>query len=165
MRPWFPLLVGSVFYLAALLWAATELPPDGVPLHFDAAGAPTRFGTRAEFLGFGTVVGLVMIGTGVGVYALVMRAPLNAISVPHKEYWTHPSRSARLRRMLAEDMGRLFGVIVAFLALVPVATVYATRADPVRLPAGATWLAVAVLVVGLVVWCVWQTRHRYRPAV
>ncbi|GAA1397173.1 hypothetical protein GCM10009613_49440 [Pseudonocardia kongjuensis] len=163
MRPWFPLLAGSVFYAAALLWAATELPPDGVPLHFDAGGTPTWFGTRTQFLGFGALFGLFMIGTGAGLYALVARGPLGAVSVPHKEYWMHPRRAGRLRRMLAEDMGRLFGAVVAFLALVPVAAVHATRVDPPRLPVGPVWVAVTVLVLGIVAWCVWQTRYRYRP--
>lgn len=164
MRPWFPLLAGAALYAAALLWAAAELPPDGVPLHFDASGTPTRFGARAEFLGLGALFGAIMFLVGAGVYLLVTRGPLTVVNVPHKDYWMHPDRVPRLRRMLAHDMGWTFGAMLAFLAVVPLSTVYATREQPPQLPVGPVWSVVGVLVVGIVGWCVWLTRYRYRPA-
>ncbi len=42
VRPWFPLLAGSVFYAFALVWAAGELPEERVPLHFDPTGETQR---------------------------------------------------------------------------------------------------------------------------
>lgn len=164
MRPWVPLLAGSACYVAALLWAALELPPEGVPMHVDAAGTPTRLGTRADFLALGALVGTLLVLVGAGTCLLATRGPLTALNVPHKQYWTHPQRVARLRSMLAHDMGWTFGVLLAFLAVVPVSAVYATRVQPPRLPAGPVWTVVGLLVAGLVVWCAWLARYRYRPS-
>ena len=164
MRPWLPLLAGSALYAAALLWSAAELPPAGVPVHFDASGTPTRFGTRGEFLAFGTLFGALLAAVGLGTYLLVTRGPLTMVNIPHKEYWTHPERVTRLRRMLGQDMSVTFGVVLAFLAFVPVGTVHATTAQPPRLPVGPMWIVVGLLVAGLALWCVWLARYRYRPS-
>lgn len=163
MRPWFPLLAGALCYAAALLWAAAELPPDGVPMHFDPAGTPTWFGTRTQFLGLGALFGTIMAVVGTGTYLLVTRGSLATINVPHKEYWTHPERVAQLRRMLGHDMGWTFGVVLLFLSVIPLSTVHALREEPTRLPVGPVWLVVGVLVLGIIGWCVWLGRYRYRP--
>lgn len=164
VRPWFPLLAGSVFYAFALVWAAGELPEDGVPLHFDPAGVPTAFGTRAGFLALGTLFGLLVAGIGAGLYRLVTTGSLAWVSVPHRDYWTAPQRVGRLRHMLAEDMGRTFGGTLLLLTAVPVAAVYATRSEPARLPVGPVWVVLVLLVVGIVGYCVYLGRYRYRPA-
>ncbi|SFM97260.1 hypothetical protein SAMN05216207_1005225 [Pseudonocardia ammonioxydans] len=164
MRSWFPLFAGALCYAAALLWAAGELPPDGVPLHFDAGGTPTSFGTRSRFLGLGALFGVIMAVVGTGTCLLAARGPLGVLNIPHKEYWTRPEHVPRLRRMLAHDMAWTFGVVLAFLSVVPLATVHAVQQQPVRLPVGPVWLTVGVLVVGLVAWCVWLARYRYRPS-
>ncbi|WP_145981438.1 DUF1648 domain-containing protein [Pseudonocardia sp. HH130629-09] len=163
MRPWFPLLAGAVFYAFSLVWAAGELPADGVPLHFDPAGVPTAFGSRAGFLTLAALFGLLVAGTGSGLHRLVTTGPLTRVSVPHREHWMRPQRVGRLRRMLAEDMGRIFGATLLLLTAVPVATVYATRAQPPRLPVGPVWVVLTLLVAGIVGYCVYLTRHRYRP--
>ncbi|WP_224389285.1 hypothetical protein [Pseudonocardia sp. ICBG1293] len=164
MRPWFPLLAGSVFYAFALVWAAGELPDDGVPLHFDPTGAPTAFGSRTRFLTLGTLFGLLVAGIGAGLHRLVTTGSLTRISVPHREYWTAPQRVGRLRHMLAEDMGRIFGGTLLLLTAVPVTAVYATRVQPPRLPVGPVWVVLALLVAGIVGYCVYLARYRYRPA-
>lgn len=164
VRPWFPLLAGSVFYAFALVWAAGELPEDRVPLHFDPTGVPTAFGSRAWFLTVGTLFGLLVAGIGAGLYRLVATGSLARVSVPHRDYWTAPQRIGRLRHMLAEDMGRTFGATLFLLTVVPVTAVYATRTDPPRLPVGAVWVVLALLVAGIVGYCVYLARYRYRPA-
>lgn len=157
------MLVGTGCYLASLAWAGIELPPDRVPMHFDASGSPTWFGTRTQFLGAGAVFGGIMIALGVGCHLLVTRGSLGTVNVPHKEYWVHPDRIARLRRMLATDMGWTFGVTLLFLSVVPLSAVHALTRRPPELPAGPVWVVVTVSVVGTAGWCVWLARYRYRP--
>jgi uncharacterized membrane protein len=162
VRAWLLLAAGAVVYAVAVVWSAAQVPPDGVPLHFDGSGLPTRWGTREEAVGSWAAAGGVVAAVAAAALLLVRRLPVRAINVPHREYWAAPERQHRFRRMIGRDVAVLLGVTLALLGLIPVGTVLATRSDPVELPA-VLLLPLIGYGVGVLVWGIVVLRHRYRP--
>lgn len=163
MRPWPLLLTGGLIYAAAVVWAATSLPSDSIPLHFDAAGAPDRFASRGEALATFIGIGLVMFGIGAGGIWFAHRSSLTFVNIPHKDYWTAPERRARLRQMLALDIALLMAATLALLGLIPLATVRALRSDPVGLPPVVLWSVLGLFLAAVAAWSIWLVKYRYRP--
>ncbi len=162
MRGWLVVAVGAALYAGAVVWMAGQLPPTGVPVHFDASGTPDRFGSRAEAVGSAATAGAVVAAIAVAALALVRWAPVRLLNVPHREYWTAPERVDRFRRMVGRDLALLLGGTLALLSLLPIGTVLATRADPVALPGLLAW-ALAGYLVAVGLWALWVVRYRYRP--
>lgn len=164
MRPWFALASGAALYALAVLWSGMQLPPEGVPRHFDAAGLADSFGSRSEALSSHIAFGGIMLGLGIGTVCLARWGPLRLVNIPHKNYWLRVDRRPVFRRMLANDLGIMMGCTLGFLGLIPLGSVFALQFDPVGLPGVVMWLAFAVYMIALFVWCGWLTMRRYKPA-
>lgn len=164
MRPWVTLVAGAVVYALSAVWAAGQLPAGGIPLHFDASGQADRFGDADDVITLWTWLGLGMLALGAAVTLLAQRGPLRFMNIPHRAYWTAPSRVATLRSMLAADVATVLGATLVFLALIPVWTVLGARSvDGSALDPLLIWLPIALYLVGILTWTIWFTRRRYRP--
>ncbi|WP_300009070.1 hypothetical protein [Pseudonocardia sp.] len=164
MLPWIALAVSGLVYAAAVWWSTLRLPADGVPRHFDATGAADAFGSRSDVVGGFVLIGAVMLGIGVAAVCLARWGSLRLVNVPHRAYWLQGGRTPRLRRMLATDLGLLLSATVAFLAVIPLATVFALRSEPAGIPPALLWGAVGAFAAAVIAWCVWLGRYRYHPA-
>ncbi len=163
MRAWLTLGAGAAVYAAAVVWAAGRLPPDGVPLHFDAAGAADRLGSRGAALTAMGLVGVGMLALGAGLVLLIHRGPLRSMNLPHREYWLTEERRPRLRRMLALDMAVIMGGTLAYLSFIPVSTALAAAAPDRAVPPVVLWTPTAVYFPAVLALVVWIARYRYRP--
>lgn len=163
MRPWVVLATSGGLYALVVAWAATQLPPDGIPLQFGAGGRVNRIGNRAEALTPSIVLAVVILALGVGLVLLARHGPLRALNIPNKEYWLAEGRAPEVRRMLADDMALTMAGVLVFLALIPVWAVLGARGGDDALPDVVVVAPVVALVVGLLVWTVWLARYRYRP--
>jgi hypothetical protein len=163
MRAWVVLATSGVFYALVVTWAATQLPSDGVPLQFGTSGRINRVGTRGEALTPSIVLAVVMLGLGVGLVLLARYGPLRALNIPNKSYWLAADRAPEVRRMLADDMALTIGGTLVFLALIPVWAVLGARGGDDALPDVVVVVPIGAFIVGLLAWCVWLGRYRYRP--
>jgi hypothetical protein len=127
MRAWAALASSSVLYALATAWAATQLPPDGVPLHF-GAGTANRLGSQNEAMTTSAVLGVVMLGVGVGLVLLARYGPLRAMNIPHKSYWLAEHREPEVRRMRPADMALIMSAPLVFLSLIPLWTALGAKA-------------------------------------
>jgi hypothetical protein len=129
MRAWAALLASSsVLYALVTAWAATQLPPDGMPLHFDAGGTADRLGSRSEAMTTSAVLGVVMLGLGVGLVLLARYGPLRAMNIPHKPCWLAEYREPEVRRMRPGGMALIISAPLVFLSLIPLWTVLGAKA-------------------------------------
>jgi hypothetical protein len=160
-RGWF--LASVIGFAVVLGYAWIMLPADGVPLHFDASGRADRHGTRQDALLFLGLVGLALAAV-MGWLARATvggRLPTTYLKLPHKEYWTHPSREPTMRRLMAEDLHHIGAATMALLAVMGVVTVDAAGRDGSVYPWGlAAVVGYCVFVVG---WMVRAHTTRYRP--
>lgn len=163
MRPWAALGASSVWYALATAWAATRLPPDGVPLQFDASGAENRVGARSEALTISVVPGVLVLGLGVGLVLLARYGPLTAMNIPHKSYWLTEEREPEVRRMLAADISLIMSATLVFLSLIPLWIVLGAEAGGDALSPLLFGAPIGAYVAGLLIWSVWFGRYRYRP--
>lgn len=100
-RQWLFLASGAVVYAAAVGWAATVLPVDGVPLHFRGWVAD-RIGSRTEAL-------VLLAALGAGLLAL------GALVVG-----VGPRRRPRTGPQTAAQAAPILGGTLAFLSFIPV---------------------------------------------
>lgn len=163
MRTWGALTASTVLYAAAVVWAATRMPPDGIPLHFGATGTADRLGSRSAALTMMILLGVLVLGLGIGLVLLARRGPLTVVNIPHRSYWSAEHRQPELRRKLADDAAFVMSLTTVLLSLIPIATVLALTAQPVAAPPVLLWVSTAAYIAALLAWCVWLARHRYRP--
>lgn len=126
MRPLALLPATALVLLWALaLWLWPQLP-EQIPLHFDGAGAPDRFGARTAWNWF-LLPGIATILVGLFAFALppwiALLAKRNApyLNVPRKEDFARLDPAARVRavgpvnamlQVIAAELALLFGVIL-----------------------------------------------------
>jgi uncharacterized membrane protein len=126
MRPLALLPATALVLLWALaLWLWPHLP-EQIPLHFDGAGTPDRFGARTAVNWF-LLPGIATLMVGLFAFALppwiVALARRNAsyLSVPRKEDFARLDPAARARavgpvnamlQVIAAELALLFGVIL-----------------------------------------------------
>lgn len=163
MRPWLCLAAGASLLALSTAWAATRLPGGAVPLQFGRNGQVNRWGTRADVLAPPLLLGAVLLVLGIVLVLLAWYGPARSLNVPHRGYWLTPEREPVVRRMLAEDAALVVGVVLAFLALLPVWAVLGTEGGSDALPPVLILGPVAVLVLGVPAWGAWLVLRRYRP--
>jgi hypothetical protein len=161
------LLAGAAVFAAAVIWAATRLPIDGVAVHVDAHGVVNGYESRARAVVQFATVGAVLTGLGLVMVAAVRWLPVRwlpvrLINVPHKDHWSEPQRLPLFRRMLVWDMAVLFSLPLLGLSYLP-GDVTLLTLDPAG--HNQIWLPVivGVMMVALFAYIAWMVIGRYRP--
>jgi uncharacterized membrane protein len=130
MRPLALLPAASLVFLWTLaLWLWPHLP-EQIPLHFDGAGAPDRFGARTPWNWF-LLPGIATALVGLFAFALppwiasLARNNSAYLSVPRKEDFARLTPDARVRAV--SSVGVMLQVIAAELALLFSVMLYGTE--------------------------------------
>jgi uncharacterized membrane protein len=85
-------LVAAIGVALLHAWHLSSVLPERVASHFDGAGLPNGWTTRAAFVGvYLGVIAVVSVSFG-GIAALVRRVPSSLINLPNKAYWLAPDR-------------------------------------------------------------------------
>jgi hypothetical protein len=155
-------LASAAVYVSAVAWAASRLPEDGVALHVNTEGVVNAYGSRAVAMGLFVTVGSVLIVLAMVSVASARWLPPSLINVPHKEFWTQPSRLARFRRMLCWDLAVLFSLPLLVFSYLPV-DITLTTSDPVGHRQFWFVLAIGLLLLGVAAYVGWMVLRRYRP--
>lgn len=91
------LAVIALLILAALLQWAVYYPmlPDTLASHFDGAGHPNGWTSKAAFFQLMAAVLGIDVLFLVGLAPLLQRLPTSLVNLPHRDYWLAPERRAR----------------------------------------------------------------------
>jgi uncharacterized membrane protein len=91
-----PLIALLLLAVVATLhaWHLTTVLPERVASHFDAAGRPNGWASRAGFVQVYFFVIAVVTVSFASVAVLVARVPDSLINLPNKAYWLAPERRA-----------------------------------------------------------------------
>ena len=149
-----PLVVLGLLLLAALAQLIVFLPlmPEVLASHFDGAGRPNGWSSRAAFAGIELFVLLVIVVFFVVLPALLGRLPDSIFSLPHKRHWLAAGRRDESLRFL---LGSFLWFGCACLALMLAVTHLVIRVnlglDP-RLPSGPMWALLLGFLVFTVLW-------------
>lgn len=161
-----PAVVLALLYAAFLadLWLSAPQLPGHVATHFDAAGHPNGWMTRAGHLrfmaGFGLALPLLLAGLG----HAVRFVPAALVNLPNRDYWLAPERRAATCDRLFAQMLWLACLMLVFAASVHHLILAANRATPPRLPAPEMLLAAAAFLAAVGAWVVALLRMFRKPA-
>ncbi len=151
----------AILYAGLVAWAAGVLP-DRVPAHWGSSGPPDRWASRTEALVMLVVLGLIMVGIFGSLIVLLPRSrSLAWVNIPNKWYWERPENLPRAMRMITGDLAVLGCLSMAFICVVPVSIVQASRTADAALPSWTLPAIVAylVLIIGYVIWMVAARWH------
>ena len=117
MRPRWILVSLYVAAVVQLGWIASQMPAV-VATHYDGAGHPNGWMTRAGMVAFQLGILAVTAGAFLGVPVLIGRLSPNLINIPNREYWLSPERRgstvAALQNLVA---GMGCGVVLLLIAV------------------------------------------------
>jgi uncharacterized membrane protein len=144
----------------ALLQTARYAPllPDPVASHFNAAGQPNDWMSRAAFLAFNLLTLLGMAALFLFLPPLVARLPDAWINMPHKEYWLAPERRSQTLDTMTRWMEWLGAATIALLLAITQLTIEANITgggqldETVAILTAAYMVLMAVWVVGFLAW-------------
>jgi hypothetical protein len=87
-------LVAAIGVALLHAWHLQSVLPERVASHFDAAGLPNAWTTRASFVGtYFAVIAVVAVSFG-AISTLLKFVPDSLINLPNKQYWLAPERRA-----------------------------------------------------------------------
>lgn len=124
-----------LLYAAAigqLAWIGSQMPAV-VATHYDVAGHPNGWMTRAGMIGFQLAILAVTAGAFLGLPVLLGRLSPNLINIPHREYWLSPERRAASLTALQNWMAVLGCGVVFLMMAVTGLLQHANRVTPPRL--------------------------------
>lgn len=156
------------FWLSALVALAVSVLawstlPDRVPLHFDGAGDPDRWGSRAEaVLTLGAVkAGMVVLFWGLASW--VPRVPETLLNLPKrdKDWWlATPERRRRLDERIVWDLHVMGALTILFGVVVELFTIQSARNET---GLGAWfWVALAGYLMAVLGYAGFMVAVRYR---
>ncbi|MBI3856469.1 MAG: DUF1648 domain-containing protein [Planctomycetes bacterium] len=128
------LLILALLYAAAigqLAWYAPRMPAV-MATHYDGAGTPNGWMTRAGALGFH----LTILGVSALAFALPMlllRLAPSLINLPNRQYWLAPDRRAATTATLQSLFSAMGCGMVLFLIAVTALNFHANLNPPARL--------------------------------
>lgn len=152
------LLLGiSVLFMAISLVVSYALLPLNVASHFNAAGQPDAWTSRAAHVLVMALVGLGLPLLLLTVFWGVRYLPVAIVNLPHREYWLAPERRRQTSTTVLE-LGLWFVILQnLFFLMIHWLVVVANRQAQVQLSWG-VWpvLAVYLLAVGGWLWLLWR---------
>jgi uncharacterized membrane protein len=115
--------------------------PDKVASHFDGAGNPNGWTSRAGLLQSFVLVTFLIALSFPGVLWLLPIIPRGMINFPHKEYWLAPERVAQTQSRIGAYLMAMGTLTMAFLALTMHAVMQVNiQPPPPKLP-DYTWVS------------------------
>ena len=159
-----PSRVASLLLVAlAMVQAAHYGPllPDTVATHFNSAGQPNEWSSRASFLIFNLVFVVGMAVVFLVLPPLLSKIPNEWINMPNKDYWLAPERREQSLAAMQSWMEWLGAATIALLLSITQMTIEANLSEPVALAPG-VWLLSAAYGVGLIVWTAAFLRWTFR---
>lgn len=139
------------------------LMPETMASHFDAAGRPNGFQSRAEFFGLMAVILVAVVGIFVGLGSFFRVIPMSWMNLPHREYWLAPERRESTVDFIGQQM-EWFGVATLLLLLLVVqAAIDANLTPETRLDPHSMWLLLGLYLAYVAVWMVLFLRHFRKP--
>lgn len=154
------LALGATALVLVLVRGSFFGPPE-IPLHFGLDGSADRMGSRGRWAAELGLAGAAVTAVFVGLLRWLPRLPVTALNLPHKEYWARPENEDRVRRMVAEDLGRIGAVTLLMLAAVGVLTIEAAEQPGPSLGRDAL-VVVGGYVALVLLWSLLAVRRRYR---
>lgn len=162
MLPRIAFVVLLVVVAAVIVGTAGALP-DRVATHFGRGGVAndwmTRDGYLAFMLAFAILLPLLVVGT-MGLLPGIARGKCN---IPNYDYWFAPARREASAARLVSHACLLGCLMVLFLGGIHLLLLAANATLPARLPEPAFFGALAVFLVGIILWIVFLRRLFPRP--
>ena len=129
--PWIAFALALLFAILYFSNTVSSLPPM-VASHFDGAGFPTSFMTRAFYTKFLFAIG---VGFPIAMVALlsVVYSKAGDMKMPNREYWLAPERIAQTRALLVSHAVWFGCLMVAMVCYMHWLIMGAHRSVPLRL--------------------------------
>lgn len=145
------------------LWFAT---PAVMASHFNVAGLPDRFVSRAAFFGFQIEIEVITIALAIASRILLVILPAEFIHLPNRDYWL----SADRKTSTVERMGSFIDGLYTVILLVTLAgfelAVSANLQTPIVFNASLMVVALAGMVAFAILSLVWLIRSfRIPPSI
>ncbi|MBB1508993.1 hypothetical protein [Tessaracoccus sp. MC1756] len=155
------LLAAAAGYAVLVVYQAYTLP-DRVPGQIGPGGEVARWSDRPTHVLMACLAGLGLFLAMWFAPRLIGRLPVEAVNLPHRDYWLRPENLPRTRGMIADDMGWFGAATIAFVgfALDQVGRVAAGQPGF----SGAFWAVLVTYLVGALGWALWSTvGGRWKP--
>lgn len=135
--------------------------PDTIASHFDGAGHPNGWSSKAEF--FGVMFGMIALMGVVflGIPRAISRVPLGWISLPYRDYWLSEERRAETMRFIDSRISWLGVATVLLIVATTQFTIDANLSHHPELPTRFMWVFWAYLAYSLG-WTVYFVAHFVR---
>ncbi len=142
--------IGRVVFITALLICLLEIArlwriaPEQMAAHFNLAGDPDRFVSKAEFFLFQIQMLFVVVLVSLPLQVLFLILPPDLINMPHREYWLAPERRTETVARLSDFGSLMFGVILLAILAAFEISVYANVQTPIHFNAGLMGVVMAI---------------------
>ena len=149
-----PVPVLAVVLLVAagfILLSGQSLPPV-VASHFGAGGSANGYMSRGAYLGLMLVMTLVVPGVLAVGHRLVGRVPRRRVSLPERDYWLAPERSAETFSFLRRHLSYLSALSAVFFCFVHWLVVRANALQPPQLSVSLFFGGLVAFLVAVAVW-------------
>jgi uncharacterized membrane protein len=146
-----PLFILLLIISTILISVTTDHLPAQIASHFGAGGAPNGWMSRNTYLLF-MLAFAVVLPIAVVLGMTVLPRKVNAINIPHREFWLEPARREATSRFLAAHACWLGSLLVVFVTAIHLLLIEANTTQPPRLPAAMFYTLLVVFVVALGFW-------------
>jgi len=139
--------------------------PERIATHFDGAGAPNGWMSRAALGTFDFAFLVFVLGVVIGSGFLLRFLPVRMINVPHRDYWFAPERRRQSHARMFAHMLWFACLMVAFLIAVNQLVYLANlRPGQPQLPTAGFVTVLVGFLVAVVGWAIRLYRMFPRPA-
>lgn len=145
--------ISVVLFIASVFIFAQSLP-NRVATHFDATGHPNGWMTRAQYISFFILSGVVFSGFVIGVCYMIRFFPSSTLNVPNKEYWRLPENYSVACDILFSKSFWLAAMGPVWLACLNYSLVQANLTSPPLLNWAAAWILSVFFIAGTLVWSI-----------
>lgn len=156
-----PLVIFGLAYLVLIGLVTTSSPglPDRMATHFGAGGQPDGWSSRASYVRFTMVFGLVFPLFAPAICYAARFLPDRLLNIPHRDYWVAPERRRETYGYLFRHSLWLAPLMAGFVIGMHLTTVHANRLAEPQLPTATTWAMTGILLAGIGIWLVPVIRH------
>ena len=164
-RPLFvPMLATILLWLAFASFVAltaTQLP-ERVATHFGASGEANGWMTRGGHVQFTLIMGLIVPGAFLGIFALIRRFQGRSLNIPHKDYWLAPERRQQTFDFIQRQGFWFAALLIAFFAAIHESILVANRHTPALLSLSHVGWIVGGFATAAIAWALLFVGHFFR---